>query len=58
MTIERIWSRAVRKRIAERDTRRDEQLTRFVMAHQCIADCGGVLCGEPLDDDGFCEVHE
>lgn len=56
--IERIWARAVRKRIAEQDARWDEQLTRLTEAHQCTADYGPVLCGAPLDDDGLCEVHQ
>jgi len=36
----------------------DARLTAAIEAHACTAEHGGLLCGAPLDDDGFCEVHQ
>ena len=56
--IERIWKRAVRKRVAEETRAQDELLARADSAHACTVEHGGTMCGAPLDVDGICEVHE
>ena len=36
----------------------DEAIAHAEQAHECTVERDGTLCGYPLDDDGFCEVHE
>ena len=59
MTIERIWLRAVRKRIAEKIDAHDANITAAIESQACgVFTHSGVICGAPLDNGGFCGIHD